>query len=79
MNATVMLTPTVVGRMGNLEGAADFSNRLVIGNELISRFELADDLLRCVAVSFQGGVPAPLWPDWDSHLPWTNLLGQRQA
>jgi hypothetical protein len=32
-----------------------------------------------VAGSFHGGVPGPVWPDEDSHSPWTDSQGPRQA
>jgi hypothetical protein len=32
-----------------------------------------------VAGSFHGGVPGPVWPDEDSHSPWTDFRGPRQA
>jgi hypothetical protein len=31
-----------------------------------------------VADSFHGGVPGPVWPDEDSHSPWTDFQGPRQ-
>jgi hypothetical protein len=67
----------VVGRFGNLEVAAGVRDCLAIGIELISRLELVDDLLGCVASSFHGGVPGPVWPDEVSHSPWTDLQGTR--
>jgi len=39
--------------------------------------ELADDLLRCVPGAFHGDVPGPVWPDEDSHSPWTGCRGPR--
>jgi len=32
-----------------------------------------------VAGSFHGGVPGPVWPDEDSHSPWTDSQGPRQT
>jgi hypothetical protein len=44
-----------------------------LGDQLLSGFELADDLLGCVAGSFHGGVSGPVWPDEDSLSPWTDF------
>jgi hypothetical protein len=48
-----------------------------LGNQLVSRFELADVLLRCVAGAFHGGVPGPVWPEEHSHSSWTDFWGTR--
>jgi hypothetical protein len=48
-------------------------NCLALGKQLVSRFELANDLLGCVTGSFHGGIPGPVLPDEDSHSLWTNL------
>jgi hypothetical protein len=68
----------VVLGLTDLEGATDVGDGLALGNELLSDFELADDLLGCVAGSFHGGVPGPVWPAEDSHSPWTDSWGPRQ-
>jgi hypothetical protein len=68
----------VVGGLGNLEDAADIGDGLALGDQLISCFELADDLLGCVESSFHGAVPSLVWPDEDSHSPWTDSQGPRQ-
>jgi len=68
----------VVSRLGYLNGTADVGNGLALSDQLLSGFELADDLLGCVADSFHGEVPGPVWPDEDSHSPWTDFLGPRQ-
>ena len=68
LHAAVELAPAVVSGLSNLQDTEDIGNGPGLGNQLISRFELADDLLRCVAGSFHGGVPGPVWPDEDSHL-----------
>jgi len=73
-----LLPPTVVGRLRHLDHSADVGDGLALGDELLGRFELADDLLGCVAGSFHGGVPGPAWPDEDSHSPWTDFQGPRQ-
>jgi len=49
-----------------------------LGDQLLSGLELADDLLGCVAGSFHGEVPGPVWPDEDSHSAWTDSQGPRQ-
>jgi hypothetical protein len=63
LHAAVELAPAVVGGLGDLQDAAEIGNALAIGDQLIIRFQLADDLLGCVAGSFHGGVPGPVWPD----------------
>jgi len=77
--AAVLLFPAVPGRLGDLNGAADVGNGLALGDQLLSGFELADDLLSCVADSFHGGVPSPVWPDEDSHSTWTDFQEPRQT
>jgi len=68
----------VVGRLGHLNGTADIGDGLALGDQLLSGFELADDLLGCVADAFYCEVPGPVWPDEDSHSPWTDVRGPRQ-
>ena len=47
-----------IGRAGgDLDGAADVVNGLALGDQLLSGFELTNDLIRCMADSFHGGVP----------------------
>ena len=67
----------MVGRLGHLNGAADVGDGLALGDQLLSGLELADDLLSCAADAFHGEVPCPVWPDEDSHSPWTDLRGPR--
>jgi len=47
-------------------------NCLALSKQLVSRFELADDLFGCVPGAFHGEVPGPVWPDDHSHSPWTD-------
>jgi len=51
-----VLAPKVVGGLGNLEDATKIGDGLALGDLLISRFELADDLLERVEISYHGGV-----------------------
>ena len=67
----------MVGRFGDLQDRADIGNGLALDGQLISRFELVDDLLRRVAGSFHGGVSGPVWPDKDSHSPCIDFWGPR--
>jgi len=67
----------VIGRLGDLDGTANVGDGLALGDQLLGGFELADDLLGCVADSLHGEVPGPVWPDEDSHSPWTNFQGPR--
>ena len=53
----------------NLNGEAVIGDGVTQGDQLLSGFELADDLLRVVADSFHGEVPCPFWPDENSHSP----------
>jgi len=69
----------VVGRLPHLDDAADVDDGLALGDQLLSGLELADDLLRRVPGAFHGRVPGPVWPDEDSHSPWTDLRGPRHA
>jgi len=68
----------VVGRLRHLDDAADVDDGLALGDQLLGGLELADDLLRRVPGAFHGRVPGPVWPDEDSHSPWTDLRGPRQ-
>ena len=68
----------MVSRRGDLNGAADVGDGLALGDQLLSGFELADDLLGSVVDGFHGEVPGPVWPDEDSHSPWSNFRGPPQ-
>ncbi len=65
----------MVGGLRDLQGFTDVDDGLAMGDQLLSGLALADDLLRCVAGSFHGGAPGPVWPDQDSHPPWTDSQG----
>jgi len=58
--------------VGELDASANVGGGIAFGDQRLNRFELADHLLGCVADSFHGEVPGPVWPDEDSHSPWTN-------
>ena len=60
--------------MGDLDGSANVGGGIALGDQLLNGFELADHLLGYVADSFHGEVSGPVWPDEDSHSPWTNFL-----
>jgi hypothetical protein len=68
----------VIGRLRDLNGTANIGNGLALSDQLLSGLELADDLLGCVADSFHGEVPCAVWPDEESHSPWTDCQGPRQ-
>lgn len=53
--------------MRNLDGAANVENGLALGDQLVRSFDMANDLIGCVADSFHGGVPEPVRPDEGSH------------
>jgi len=78
LHSAVELPPAVVGGLGDLENSAGVRNCLALSKQLVSRFELADDLFGCVPGAFHGEVPGPVWPDEDSHSPWTDFWGPRQ-
>jgi len=63
----------------NFMGSTNVGNGLALGQQLLSGFELADDLLGCVASSSHCGVPGSVWPDEDSHSPWNDSQGPRQG
>jgi hypothetical protein len=44
------------------QGAADISDGLALGAELLSGTQLADDLLGSVAFAFHGASPGQVWP-----------------
>ncbi len=75
LHSPVLLSQAVVDRLRHLDHAADVSDGLALGDQLLCCFELADDLLGCVPGAFHGGVPGPVWPDEDSHSPWTDFRG----
>lgn len=45
IHAAVRLTPVVISGPGNLKNEADVSNGLALCDQLVSRFQLTDDLL----------------------------------
>jgi len=77
----------VVGRLCHLDDTADLDDGLALGDQLLGglllrrslRLELADDLLRRVPGAFHGRVPGPVWPDEDSHSPWTDCRGPHHS
>jgi len=67
----------VIRRLSHFDDTADLDDGLALGDQLLGGLELADDLLRCVSGAFHGEVPGPVWPDEDSHSPWTDFRGPR--
>jgi len=63
----------VIRRLRHLDHKTDIGDGLALGDQLLSSLELADDLLRGLPGAFHGEVPAPVWPDGDSHSPWIDL------
>jgi len=78
LHPTVLLPSAVVGRLRHFDDTADVDDGLALGDQLLGSFELADDLLRRVPGAFHGEVPGPVWPDEDSHSPWTDFRDPRQ-
>jgi hypothetical protein len=72
-----LLPPAVVVRLRHLNHAADVGDGLGLGDQLLGRFELADDLLGCIPGAFHVRIPGPVWPDEDSHSPCSDLRGTR--
>jgi len=72
LHAAVELALAVIGGLRHLLCTADIGDRLALGQQLLSGFELMDDLLGRVAGSFHCGVPGPVWPDEVPHSTWTN-------
>ena len=62
-------------RWGDLNGVV---TGVALGDQLLGNLKFAGDLLRCVPGAFHGRVPGPVWPDEDSHSPWTGCRGPRQ-
>jgi len=77
LHPAVLLPPAVVGRLRHFDDAADLDDSLALGDQLLGGLELADNLLRRVPGPFHGRVPGPVWPDEDSHSPWTSFRGPR--
>jgi len=53
--------------LGNLNGETDIGDGLAMSDKLISRFELADDLLDSVANSFHGELANPALKNVNYH------------
>ena len=68
----------MIRRLRHLDDAADLDDGIALGDQLLGSLELADDLFRRVPGPFHGEVPGPVWPDEDSHSPWTDCQGPRQ-
>ena len=58
-------------RLRHLDHATDVGDVLALGNQLLGSFELEHDLFGCMPGAFHGRVP-PVWPDENSHSPWTD-------
>ena len=52
----------MIGGSRNLQGSADVGDALTLVKKLISRSQLADDLLGAVAFAFHGASPGQVWP-----------------
>lgn len=49
LHAAVLLLPVVLGRLGDLDSAANVGYGFALADQLLSGLELAVDLLGCVA------------------------------
>jgi hypothetical protein len=74
-HAALELAPAVVRGLGRFQGSTEVGDGLALGDQLLSGLELPNDLLGCVEGSFHAGVPGQVWPDEDSHSPWTDSQG----
>jgi hypothetical protein len=79
LHASVLLPPLVLRRQPHFDDAADVDDRLLLGDQPLGRFELADDLLVCLPGAFHGGVRGSVWPDEDFHSPWNGFHCPRQV
>ena len=68
----------MIRRLRPLDDTADVGDGLALDDQLLSSFQLADDLLHRVPGESHGEIPGPVWPDEDSHSPWPDLRGPRQ-
>ena len=59
----VLLLPAVIGRLVDLDRPADVGDRFDLGDQLLSRLELVDDLVGCLGDLLHGEVPGPVWPE----------------
>jgi len=67
----------VVGGLEGHESSAGVRNCMALNKQMISRFELADDLFGYVPGAIHVDVPDPVWPVEDSRSPWTVFWGPR--
>ncbi len=77
LHASIYLFPAVVRQLRHPEDPAVFGDGLALGDQLLCRFELADDLRRCVPGAFHAGIPGPVWPAEGSPSAWTGFRGPR--
>jgi len=77
LNTAVELALAVIGGLRHLQCTAEIGYGLTVGRQLLNGFEPENNLQGCVADSLHGGVPGPVWPDEDSHSPWTNSKAPR--
>jgi len=78
LHPAVLLPPAVIHRLRHLDDTADVGDGLALDDQVLGSFQLADDLLRRVPGAFHVEVPGQVWPDEDSHSPWTYLRCPRQ-
>jgi len=69
----------VMDGLRHLLFSAEVDDGRAQGDQLLSGFELADNLLGFVAGAFHGGLAGSGWPDEDSHSPWTVIGEPRQV
>ena len=71
--------PAVVFRLHHLDPETDIDDGFVLSDQLLCRFQLADDLLGGMPGASHCGIPGPVWPDEDSDSPRTDFRGQHHT
>lgn len=79
MHAAVLLPPAVIGRLHHLDDAADGGDGPALRNQLLCRFELADDLLGSMPGAFPGRVPLSIGQAEATHSAWIAFGGHDTA
>jgi len=62
LQTVVKLTPAVIGGLRQLQCPADVDDDSALGDQLLGRFKITNDLLGSVAGSLHGGLPGSVRP-----------------
>lgn len=71
LHPPVLLSPALVGRLGQLDDTTDFDDGHAVGDQLLGGLEFANDLLGRLPGAFHDQVPSPFSTAEDSHSHWT--------